>query len=144
MQYSRDFRYGNRCCVVRCNNHIERRQKRIDHNRFHQLANFTAATGASSSVSKFAYTANSGSNNISVYTINQTTGALTYVTSAATGSYPVSVTVDASEKFAYAANYGDNTISVYTINQTTGALTLVTTGSAGAGPQCVTTTTGAI
>jgi len=113
-------------------------------NNNNQLANFTATAEASSSVSKFAYTANSGSNNISVYTINQTTGALTYVTSAATGSYPVSVTIDASGQFAYAANYGDNTISVYTINQTTGALTLVTTGSAGAGPQCVTTTTGAI
>ena len=73
-------------------------------NNNNQVANFTATAGVSSSVSKFAYTANSVTNNISVYTINQTTGALTYVTSVAAGSNPVSVTVNPSGKFAYAAN----------------------------------------
>ena len=46
----------------------------------------------------------SNSNNISVYTINQATGALTAGTAVAAGSYPISITVDPSGKFAYAAN----------------------------------------
>ena len=40
---------------------------------------------------KFAYAANSSSNNISVYTINQTTGALTAGTEVAAGSNPTSI-----------------------------------------------------
>ena len=40
---------------------------------------------------KFAYVANEGSANISVYTINQTTGALTAGTAVAAGSGPISV-----------------------------------------------------
>ena len=43
-------------------------------------------------------------NTISVYTINQATGALTAGTAVAAGSDPYSVTVDPSGKFAYAAN----------------------------------------
>jgi len=71
---------------------------------------------------KFAYTANWGSNNISVYTINATTGALTAGTAVAAGTNPNSVTVDPSGKFAYAANEGDNSIFVFIINPTTGAI----------------------
>jgi len=103
-----------------------------------QVANFTATTGDTSSVSKFAYTANSVTNNISVYTINQTTGALTYVTSVAAGSHPVSVTVNPSGNFVYAANEYSNTISVYTIDQSSGALTAGTTVAAGSEPVSVT------
>jgi len=61
-------------------------------NNNNQFANFTATTGASSSVSKFAYTANYGDNTISVYTINQTTGALTLVTTGSAGAGPQFVT----------------------------------------------------
>jgi 6-phosphogluconolactonase (cycloisomerase 2 family) len=74
------------------------------------------------SVGEFAYVANTGSSNISGYTINQTTGALTNPTTVAAGTNPYSVTVDPSGNFAYVANMGDSTISGYTINQTTGAL----------------------
>jgi YVTN family beta-propeller protein len=93
---------------------------------------------------KFAYAANYGDNTISVYTIDQTTGALTAVgTAVAAGTGPTSVTVDPSGKFAYAANYGSNTISVYTIDQTTGALTAGTAVAAGTNPYSV-VATGAI
>jgi 6-phosphogluconolactonase len=71
---------------------------------------------------KFAYVTNRNSNNISVYTINAITGALTAGTAVAAGTKPVAIAVGPSGKFAYAANEGDSTISVYTINTTTGAL----------------------
>ncbi len=68
----------------------------------------------------FAYVANSGPGNIDAYTINQTTGALTPVTTSPypAGTYPSQVTIDSSGKFAYVANIGDNTISAYTIDKT--------------------------
>ncbi|MFZ3091342.1 MAG: beta-propeller fold lactonase family protein [Nitrospirota bacterium] len=75
-----------------------------------------------------------------MYTINQTTGALTAGTAVAAGTYPRSVTVDPSGKFAYAANENSSDISVYTINQTTGALTAGTAVAAGTWPTSVTTT----
>jgi 6-phosphogluconolactonase (cycloisomerase 2 family) len=40
---------------------------------------------------KFAYAANFNSNNISVYTIDQTTGALTAGTPVAAGTGPISI-----------------------------------------------------
>jgi 6-phosphogluconolactonase len=86
---------------------------------------------------EFAYVANFNSNSISIYTIDQTTGAFTAQTSAATGTSPISVTVDPSGKFAYAANYGSNNISVYTIDQTTGVLTPGTTVAAGPNPYSI-------
>jgi 6-phosphogluconolactonase (cycloisomerase 2 family) len=81
-----------------------------------------------------------GSATISVYTINQITGALTAGTAVAAGTAPYSVTVDPSGKFAYVANEGSANISVYTINQTTGALTAGTAVAAGSGPISVITT----
>ena len=89
-------------------------------------------------VPKFAYVANSASSNVSVYTIDQTTGALTAGTAVAAGTYPYSVTVDPSGKFAYVTNYGSNNVSVYTIDQTTGALTAGTAVAAGTNPISVT------
>ena len=71
---------------------------------------------------KFAYAANWGSNDISVYTINATTGALTAGTAVAAGTNPSSVAVEPAGKFVYVANEIDSTISVYTINAATGAL----------------------
>ncbi len=74
---------------------------------------------------KFAYVANIGSDNVSVYTINQTTGALTAGTAVAAGTLPTGVTVDPSSKFAYVSNRASGNVSVYTINQSTGALAAV-------------------
>jgi 6-phosphogluconolactonase (cycloisomerase 2 family) len=90
---------------------------------------------------KFAYVANSTSNNISAYTIKATNGHLTAVkgTPAATGTGPSSVTVDPSGRFAYAANSGSNNVSAFTINASTGALTAIgSPGPAGPGPASVT------
>ena len=73
---------------------------------------------------KFAYVANSDSDNVSGYTINPTTGALTAMAGPPfpAGDEPRSVAVDPSGKFAYVANFRDKNVSGYQIDPTTGAL----------------------
>jgi 6-phosphogluconolactonase len=86
---------------------------------------------------KFAYVANNGSNDLSMYTINAATGALTSIGTIAAGITPGSVAVDPSGKFAYVANNGSNDLSMYTINAATGALTPIGTIAAGIAPRSV-------
>ena len=56
---------------------------------------------------RFAYVANLVGDNVSAYTINSSTGALSAVAGSpfAAGNDPWSVTVDPSGKFAYVANF---------------------------------------
>ena len=94
--------------------------------------------------SKFVYVTNSGNifnydpeadGSVAIYTINPTTGALTFTTTIngnCTGSElcaPSSVAVDPSGKFAYTADAGgstgDNGVSVFSLNATTGSLTSI-------------------
>src|SRR5260370_1487722 len=81
-------------------------------------------SGTTNKVPKFAYVANENSSNVSAYTIDRTTGALTSVPGSpfAAGSLPFSVAVDSSGKFAYVANFASNNVTAYTIDRTTGAL----------------------
>ena len=77
---------------------------------------------------KFAYVANSGTNNVSMYTINGTTGALTLTGRIDAGTGPASVAVDPSGRFIYVANESNfdslvGNVSMYTIDSTSGALT---------------------
>ncbi|HEX4002384.1 MAG TPA: beta-propeller fold lactonase family protein [Candidatus Acidoferrales bacterium] len=85
----------------------------------------------------FAYVANFGSNDISMYTVNTTTGILSSIGSIATGTQPVSVAVDPTGKFAYAVNFDSNDVAMYTINATTGALTSTGTIAAGTAPTAI-------
>ena len=74
----------------------------------------------------FLYSANSGSNDISIFSIDQLTGELTAIASTvATGHHPESLIADASGRFLYATNSGDQNTWTYSINGTTGALTPV-------------------
>ncbi len=97
---------------------------------------------------KFVYVANPGdpwspdAGSVSMYSINATTGALTY-TGILNGDcpglcFPSSVSVDPSGKFAYVASGGAAfpfAIEMYTIDATTGALALIGTVAAGGYPQ---------
>ena len=91
----------------------------------------------------FVYVANSGSNNISAYTIAAGIGALTPVAGSpfATGTNPLSVTVSLNGAFAYVANFNSNDVSAYTIAAGTGVLTQVAGSpfTAGSAPLFVTT-----
>jgi len=78
---------------------------------------------------KFAYVANSGSDDISMYTINSTTGALTSTGMIATDRFPTSIAVHPSGKFAYVTNSALNQVEIYSIDGVTGALTPI--GTAG-------------
>ena len=84
------------------------------------------AAPVNSIIPRFAYVANSGSNDVSAYTINASTGGLTSVGApVAAGTNPYSVTVDPLGKFAFVANHISNNVSAYTINASTGGLTSV-------------------
>jgi 6-phosphogluconolactonase len=89
----------------------------------------TAGPGVQSLVvhpsKKFLYAANSGENDVSLFTI-ASDGSLTEVTPrtpVATG--PTLVVVDAAGSFLYVANSGSENISVFSIDATSGALSQV-------------------
>ena len=90
---------------------------------------------------RFAYVANANSANVSGYTINAITGALTPIFGSpfATGAAPSSVAVDPTGRFAYVANGNSANVSGYTISAATGALTPIfgSPFAAGAAPSSV-------
>ena len=85
---------------------------------------------------------------VSAYTINPTTGALTEIdqngatagTTVPAVNGPTSVTVDSSGKFAFVAKYNTTSVATYTIDTATGALTSGSEVASGNGPRSVTTT----
>lgn len=86
---------------------------------------------------KFAYVANSGSNDVSMYSIDTTTGILSSLGPIVGATSPSSVTVDPSGKFVYVANSGSNNVSMYSINATTGVLTFIGVIAAGTSPSSI-------
>jgi 6-phosphogluconolactonase len=82
-------------------------------------------------VGKFLYVPNRRTNNVSAYSINASTGALTAVAAAAVPAdwQPTGATADPAGKFLYVADQGADTtsprLSVYSINATSGTLTQV-------------------
>ena len=83
---------------------------------------------------KYLYAANSGSNNISLYTINST-GGLTEVTPRTNaGTSPTLLAIDSAGSFLYAANSGSFDISVFSINSSNGDLSPVAQTSGATAP----------
>jgi 6-phosphogluconolactonase (cycloisomerase 2 family) len=83
---------------------------------------------------KYLYVTNYGDDNVSSYSIDPSTGALTLVAGSpfATGNKngvpnpgPINVTVDPSGQYVYVANYLDGSVSMFSSNA--GVLTLVNT-----------------
>jgi 6-phosphogluconolactonase len=72
---------------------------------------------------KFVFVTNSADNTVSVLSINSTTGALTLLSSFATGTDPRSVAV--LGQFVFVANLGSSNISVFSVAATTGVLTQI-------------------
>lgn len=76
---------------------------------------------------RYAYVANSGSDNLSIFSIGDPSGVLTSAAlPVATGDRPMSVAVDPQGRYVYVANEGDDTISAYTRSTVTGLLTPIT------------------
>jgi len=74
---------------------------------------------------KFLYAANSGEDDVSLFTIS-TAGTLTEVTPrTAVGTGPTLLAMDAAGTFLYVGNSGSNSISAFSISASSGALTPV-------------------
>ena len=97
---------------------------------------FAMLSSVATNAQDFVYVTNSGSDDISAYTIDGTTGALTPVADSpfSAGRFPISVAADPSGSFAYVANFIHANVSAYTIDGTTGALTPVPGSPFPAGP----------
>jgi len=104
-------------------------------------ANVANVTLVCRTIGRFAYVANSRSNDVSVFAIDPVSGALAAIPGSpfAAGTRPTGVAVDPAGKFAYVANYGSNNISAFVVDAATGALTSLNSGpfSAGTGPSSV-------
>jgi len=75
---------------------------------------------------RFVYVANDGSNSISTYTIDATTGALTAVaTLSVSAGTPHFLAVNPQRGYLYMTNGGSNDVSVYAVDAASGALTAV-------------------
>jgi 6-phosphogluconolactonase len=80
---------------------------------------------------KFLYVANKSSNNVSAFSIDSSTGALTAIPGSpfSAGTGPASLAFDPVNNFLIVGNPGSLNLSVYSVNTTTGVLTLTTTPS---------------
>jgi 6-phosphogluconolactonase (cycloisomerase 2 family) len=86
---------------------------------------------------QFAYVANKGSSNISIYNVDASTGALTPLAASSkmiTASSPTSIAISKGAmslsyvpKSAYVANKDSDNVSTYSINASTGSLTAMST-----------------
>jgi 6-phosphogluconolactonase len=85
---------------------------------------------------KYAYTANSDTNNVTALVIDQTTGLLTPapVATIAAADAPNGVTTDASGKYVYVSNKLDGVISQYVIDSATGNLSANNPATSNGGP----------
>jgi 6-phosphogluconolactonase len=85
---------------------------------------------------RFAYVTNGGSNNVSAYTVDPTTGSLTTITGSpfAAGNLPVAIAVDPTGTYAYVANQTDATISAFAVDRTSGVLTQISGSPFTTGP----------
>jgi len=71
---------------------------------------------------RYAYVPNYDTNDISVFRVNATTGALTWVSNTSTGTGPGALVVDATGSHAYVPNFDSNDISTYAIDARNGSL----------------------
>ncbi|WP_244290209.1 beta-propeller fold lactonase family protein [Leptospira bourretii] len=83
-----------------------------------------SATSAITVYSGYVYTSLDFNNSVALLTMDNSTGLLTFNSSALVGtSQPTGIGVDPAGKFLYTGDFGGATISQFLINQTTGGLT---------------------
>jgi len=83
------------------------------------------------------YTANTNSNDVSIFTLDPATGALSASGKVAAGQFPEWITLSPDGLFLYVANSGSNNVSSYAVDATTGALTPLAAVAAGTSPTFV-------
>ncbi len=78
---------------------------------------------AVSPLDPFVYVAHEGSGDVSAFSVNTSSGALSSVGSPVpAGAQPAAITTEPSGRFVYVANAGDDTVSILAIDPMTGAL----------------------
>jgi 6-phosphogluconolactonase len=80
------------------------------------------------------YTANTNSDDITIFTLDPATGAITASGTMAAGHFPEWITLSQDGKFLYVANTGSNNVSMFSVDATTGTLTSIGTVAAGTSP----------
>lgn len=95
-------------------------------------ANISSVTVSCANVGRFAYVANysdgaNGQGDVSAFTINPTSGALTAVPGGAVAadSFPSAIVADRSGQFLYVSNAGTADVTIFGIDQSTGALSVL-------------------
>jgi 6-phosphogluconolactonase (cycloisomerase 2 family) len=88
---------------------------------------------------KFVYVANAGDGTVTVYSINNSTGALKKIGSAAASAGTDALSISNDGKYLYATNGSAGSVSIFKIAGT-GALTSAGTASTGASPTAIVTT----
>jgi 6-phosphogluconolactonase (cycloisomerase 2 family)/ribosomal protein S11 len=104
-------------------------------------ADLTLFSVAVDPTAQFVYAINQGSTDISLFSSDANTGALTLINSSApTDALPSSIAIDSTGQFLFVANADGNSVSAFTITASSGALAQAV-GSpypAGGGPNWVT------
>ncbi len=88
---------------------------------------------AEESAPRFAYSTNSATSDVSMFTVDPENGALTQIGSIAAGREPYPIGIDPTGRFVYAGNFASNDISIYTIDPATGRLAAGGSAPTGAG-----------
>lgn len=92
---------------------------------------------AVNSSSTRVYTANTNSDDLSIFTLDPASGAVSASGTVAAGHFPEWITLSPDGKFLYVANTGTNNVSEYSVDAVTGALTSIGTVAAGTSPTFV-------
>ena len=84
----------------------------------------------------FLYVVNHGSNTVSAFRINPSTGEMSALnpSSVSTGSSPVAITMHSSGEFLYVSNNASSNVSGFNVNTTSGALSNATNVTSSAQP----------
>lgn len=83
---------------------------------------------------RFAYVANTGASTVSMYRVNQATGALTSIgTDIAAGATPIAIAADYGGRYVYVLSQGTEQVLTYSIDQASGALILIAAAPAATG-----------
>ena len=90
---------------------------------------------------KFLYATERTNDTLTAFSVNGTTGALTFASSTVTERQPRGFAIDSKGKFLVATGEQSDTISVYAIDQATGALSLLNKYPVGKGANWVETVT---
>ncbi|KWW51388.1 hypothetical protein AWW69_09895 [Bacillus cereus] len=90
------------------------------------------------SESVFVYAGNRGHNSITVFSVDENSGQLTFVAHTSTeGNWPRDFVLDPTEKFLVATNEKSHNLVLFSRNESTGKLTLLQSDVAVPEPVCV-------